>query len=88
MSLAIQLKGQSSNRTGHIHTSEPTIETESITEICIEFNDNLSCLLFHSTHIIIKENAIYIIFPDETLHSTTKIPKFLQRQSELKQLHN
>jgi len=44
MSLAIQLKGQSSNRIGHIHTSEPTTETESITEICIEFNDNLSAV--------------------------------------------
>lgn len=65
MSLAIQLKGHSSNRIGHIH-----LKTNYRNR---KHNRNMhkfkifSCLFppFY-LHIISKENAIYIIFPDET----------------------
>lgn len=47
MSLAIQLKGHSSNRKGCIHFRTNNRKTENVTEICIEFN-NLCCLFLSS----------------------------------------
>lgn len=64
MSLAIQLKATVPTEQG-IFTLEPKIETESITEICIKINYNLSCF-FPPFYPHNKENAIYIIIPDET----------------------
>lgn len=81
MSLAIQLKGHFPKEWG-IFTLQPTTETESITEICVEYNDNFSCL-FLPFYPYNKQGEFIQSF-QMRLNSTTKMtPKFLQRQSKL-----